>query len=124
MVDRIKYSATGLQGGQAGAIGQFQLDGEDAQPKTVIWLQPDSLVSMNPPGGGGFGDPLQRCTEQVLNDVIMGYVSIDSARTQYGVVVNFTGQTTDLVRPPEDYQVDLEATEEARRQIRNMKEPS
>ncbi|MGH3652145.1 hydantoinase B/oxoprolinase family protein [Glutamicibacter sp.] len=38
-------------------------------------------------GGGGFGDPLQRPTQEVLEDVIDGYVSIERAAADYGVVI-------------------------------------
>jgi N-methylhydantoinase B len=38
-------------------------------------------------GGGGFGDSLERDPEQVLRDVIDGFVSAESARIDYGVVV-------------------------------------
>jgi N-methylhydantoinase B len=38
-------------------------------------------------GGGGFGDPLERDLEAVCADVVEGYVSIERARKDYGVVV-------------------------------------
>ena len=38
-------------------------------------------------GGGGYGDPLDREPERVLTDVIDGYVSIEGARSDYGVIV-------------------------------------
>src|SRR2546428_305919 len=34
-------------------------------------------------GGGGFGDPLERPAEQVLQDVTSGYVSVEAARRDY-----------------------------------------
>jgi len=38
-------------------------------------------------GGGGWGDPLERDPEKVLEDVIDGYVSLKSAEEIYGVVI-------------------------------------
>jgi len=38
-------------------------------------------------GGGGYGDPLQRPPEKVLNDVTNESVSIEAARKFYGVVI-------------------------------------
>jgi N-methylhydantoinase B len=38
-------------------------------------------------GGGGWGDPLDRQPDHVLNDVIGGYVSIESAEREYAVVI-------------------------------------
>ena len=39
-------------------------------------------------GGGGFGDPLERDPDAVLEDVADGYVTVERARTDYGVVVD------------------------------------
>lgn len=38
-------------------------------------------------GGGGFGDPLERDPAEVLEDVIDGYVTVERAARDYGVVV-------------------------------------
>ena len=47
MVDRTKFAAEGLQGGQPGSLGEFKLDEETAEPKTVLWMEPGSVVDMN-----------------------------------------------------------------------------
>lgn len=39
-------------------------------------------------GGGGWGNPLNRPEKDVLDDVLDEYVSIEQARTQYGVAIN------------------------------------
>ena len=39
-------------------------------------------------GGGGFGDPLDRPADIVAEDVRQGYVSIESAERNYGVIVD------------------------------------
>ena len=39
-------------------------------------------------GGGGYGSPFERDVERVRADVIAGYVSIDAARTDYGVAID------------------------------------
>ncbi|MCI2239041.1 hydantoinase B/oxoprolinase family protein [Paenibacillus sp. TRM 82003] len=38
-------------------------------------------------GGGGYGDAFQRPAEVVLRDVVDGFVSLEAARTAYGVVL-------------------------------------
>jgi N-methylhydantoinase B/oxoprolinase/acetone carboxylase alpha subunit len=38
-------------------------------------------------GGGGYGDPLERPPESVLDDVLDGKVSVQAARESYGVLV-------------------------------------
>ena len=50
-------------------------------------LRKGDLLRLERPGGGGLGDPLERVAEKVLEDVRQGYVSIDRARLDYGVVV-------------------------------------
>ena len=47
----------------------------------------DAQVIGQSPGGGGWGDPLEREPERVQWDVIEGYVSADAARERYGVVL-------------------------------------
>lgn len=106
MVDRTKFAAQGLDGGQAGAIGEFERNGETAPPKTILWLEPDDTISINLPGGGGYGDPHSRDPERVLHDVIEGYVSLEAAREIYGVAIRFLGKPDSLVRLPEMYEVD------------------
>ena len=114
MVDRTKYPAEGLLGGKAGGAGEFKLDGEPAVSKTILWMEPESVVEMNPPGGGGFGDPTERDPHSVLNDVINGYVSIKQAEIQYGVIVRYSGKPDHLVRLPDEYSLDFEATKTLR----------
>jgi N-methylhydantoinase B len=45
-------------------------------------------------GGGGWGDPLDREPQAVLDDVLDEYVSVEAAPRDYGVV--FTGSLDDL----------------------------
>jgi N-methylhydantoinase B len=39
-------------------------------------------------GGGGWGDPLERDPQAVLDDVLDEYVSVEGASRDYGVVLN------------------------------------
>jgi N-methylhydantoinase B len=114
MVDRTKFAAHGLMGGESGAPGEFKLNGEQAAPKTILWMEPDAVVSMNLPGGGGYGDPLQRDPQQVLSDVVHEYVSMEAAGKVYGVVIRYLGRPEQLVRLPEHFELDVEATAELR----------
>ena len=116
MVDRISYPPEGLLGGGYGAPGEFRIDGtKEAQPKRLLVLDPASRVQLNLPGGGGYGDPFTRDPEAVLWDVIEGYVSVEGARRDYGVVIEYLGDEDQLVRLPADYRLDVEATELLRR---------
>ncbi len=53
-------------------------------------FRPDEVVSNRSGGGGGYGDPFARPPDAVLEDVIDGYVSIEAARTEYGVAIDGT----------------------------------
>lgn len=110
MIDRTRFPAHGLKGGESGANGEFKMDGVDMPPKTVMWLEPGVKMSLNPPGGGGYGDPHQRDAQKVLADVVNGYVSIEGAREVYGVAVRYIGLPNSLVRLPEHYVLDVEET--------------
>jgi N-methylhydantoinase B len=96
-------------------MGHFEADGEPLKPKTVIRLEPGQRVLMAPPGGAGYGDPFKRPVDAVLADVVSGYVSLESAERDYGVVIRYVGTPDQLVRLPEHYAVDEEVTERLRR---------
>jgi N-methylhydantoinase B len=114
MVDRTHFSAQGLAEGQPGALGEFKVDGEISPTKRVLWFDPASLVDLNTPGGGGYGEALSRDPHAVLNDVIYGYISIESALHDYGVVIHYVGDELSLVRMPQHYQLDEIATTQLR----------
>jgi N-methylhydantoinase B len=46
------------------------------------------VVVMQSAGGGGYGDPLSRDVGLVLNDVRAGYISVQGARDDYGVILS------------------------------------
>lgn len=115
IVDRTKFPAPGLLGGRPGAPGELVLDdGSRPNPKSLIELAPHQVVHLNPPGGGGYGDPLRRDPELVRQDVIYGYVTPEAAAKEYGVVVRYIGRQDELVRLPEQYVIDEEATRKLR----------
>ena len=59
------------------------------------------------PGGGGYGNPLERDPNLVLEDVVNGIVSLEKARTEYGVVID-----------PKTMKVNFEETEKLRKSLR------
>tara|TARA_B110000116_G_C16796989_1_gene567409 strand:+ start:35 stop:2071 length:2037 start_codon:yes stop_codon:yes gene_type:complete len=50
------------------------------------------VVIMRSAGGGGYGSPLERDVDLVVNDVMVGYVSREAAEDDYGVAIDDTGQ--------------------------------
>jgi N-methylhydantoinase B len=75
-------------------------------------VQPGDTFYRPSAGGGGFGDPLERTPEEVLEDVIDGYVSIDRAAKDYGVVVGEVDRALDV------FEIDRDATQTMRAWIR------
>jgi len=53
-----------------------------------ISINAGDVVSTRVGGGGGWGDPFERDVEAVRRDVVQGYVSLDAARREYGVVLD------------------------------------
>ena len=50
------------------------------------------MIRIRTTGGGGWGDPLDRPTADVLRDVLWGKVSRDGAARDYGVVITGSGR--------------------------------
>ena len=88
MYDRTGNPALGLLGGQSGAKGEVSLsDGSTPHPKSHYVLRSGQRVTLKLPGGGGFGSPLARDPERVLEDARQGYISRCAAAREYGVVI-------------------------------------
>jgi N-methylhydantoinase B len=62
------------------------------------------------PGGGGFGNPLERALDAVEQDLNLGYVSRASAERDYGVVIAEAWPVGEHMR----YRIDVAASEKNR----------
>jgi N-methylhydantoinase B len=115
LIDRTRVAAGGFGGGGPGALGELSLStGEPAQPKSVLRMAPDARVVLAPPGGGGYGSPRERDPDAVLADVVDGYISLESARRDYGVAIEYVGAPDRIVRTPDLFQVDEDETRRLR----------
>jgi len=81
----------GIDGGGDGATGRMMVVPVDGEPITppaygIRHISP-SRLEMMAPGGGGWGDPLDRDPELVWRDVKDGMVSPSSAFDDYGAVL-------------------------------------
>jgi N-methylhydantoinase B len=106
--DRRTHPPYGLQGGQASAPSQVLLNPgsprEELLPsKFARTFNAGDVVEVRHPGGGGWGDPLDRDPPQVLEDVLAEHITPERARDVYGVMVD-----------NERGQVDVEATRRLR----------
>jgi N-methylhydantoinase B/acetone carboxylase, alpha subunit len=82
-------SDNGLAGGKGSCIIDPGTNEERKLPSRFgdYRLNRTNLLRIERPGGGGLGNPFKRSAERVVEDVRQGYVSIDRARSDYGVVV-------------------------------------
>ena len=58
-------------------------------------------LRLETPGGGGYGDPLERNVELVVEDVRREYYDRPAAARQYGVVMHPTTPEADLQKTAE-----------------------
>jgi len=104
---RYRYPPEGLFSGKHGAKAQFLVSGQPGNPFGLTRMKPGDVIIMDAAGGGGYGDPLERDPEMVQEDVIQGYVSLEKAREDYGVLID-----------PATMKADLAATDELRRSMK------
>ena len=79
----------------------------------VAQLKPGDAFRLRSGGGGGYGSPLDRPVEAVVEDARQGYVSVAAARDHYGIVLD-----------PETFEADMAATERLRASMRKVLSPS
>ncbi|MBI2321814.1 MAG: hydantoinase B/oxoprolinase family protein [Chloroflexi bacterium] len=103
-LDRVAHPPQGLFSGLPGGSAAVRVDGQPVHSKRTVRLEPGSVFHVQSAGAGGYGDPCRREPQQVLADVLDGYVSPERARSDYQVVVDTTGGA-----------VDWEATRQLRR---------
>jgi len=88
--DRAKFAPWGLFGGGEGRRARYVRDpegkAEELGSKRTVGLEMGDVVSVQTPGGGGRGDPLERDPQDVLRDLRDGKVSLERAKEIYGVV--------------------------------------
>jgi len=88
MYDRTRCPAQGIQGGSPGAAGAVSTtDGRGLHPKRQQRMDAEERVVVSLPGGGGYGDPLEREPDLVARDVENGLVSAGRAREVYNVAL-------------------------------------
>ena len=94
VMDHGRFGPQGALGGKDGDVNKvIVLRGETSYvPKHLskeqdIALAPGDRVWVRTPGGGGYGDPLQRSIDAVLEDVRLERYSLAQARDFYGVVL-------------------------------------
>jgi len=89
LADRRRTRPYGVRGGLPGEPGADALIiGGEERPlpgKGTVVVEPGTVVRVETPGGGGYGDPQERERELVLKDYREGRISAEHARRYYGL---------------------------------------
>ncbi len=111
LADRDKAGPWGLFGGEPGLKAQYLLikgsDTEFLDSKVTVHLDPGDVISYRTCGGGGYGPPIEREPSQVLDDFIVGKISLNRALDAYKVVIL-----------PDSKSIDFQATNELRGELK------
>lgn len=94
VMDHGRFGPQGALGGNDGDVNKVVIlrNGSSYVPKHLskeqdIKLAPGDRVWVRTPGGGGYGDPMQRPVDAVREDVRLERYSLAEARDLYGVVL-------------------------------------
>ncbi|HCG02730.1 MAG TPA: hydantoin utilization protein B [Chloroflexi bacterium] len=96
--DRADFSPFGIFGGKPGApnvvkvhAGEELLELPFHSKGGPFDLPAGSRIEMRSPGGGGYGDPLERPLDLLARDLRRGYISREKAEADYGAVFDGSG---------------------------------
>ncbi|MHB8205638.1 MAG: hydantoinase B/oxoprolinase family protein, partial [Desulfomonilaceae bacterium] len=84
---RFRYPPEGLFEGGYGSKAIFLKNGEPADSSGLTFAEPGDSVEFHSAGGGGYGSPFERDPQEVVQDVRNGYVSLEKAYEDYGVIM-------------------------------------
>ncbi len=110
--DRQKFQPWGLEGGRDGYGGAYYLHSVDGSVThlpskcTGLPVKKGDVIEVLTPGSGGYGDPVKRPPEKVLEDVLEEKVSPEKALELYRVAVR--------IRENGTYELDAEETKRMR----------
>jgi N-methylhydantoinase B len=114
-MERTICAPWGLHGGKEASANRISiLRGNGAVEKfSTGKIKPTEIAAgegflIETAGGGGFWNPLEREPARVLGDARSGYISLDAARREYGVVIHRKGRR---------FEIDEDATKDLRERI-------
>lgn len=118
--DREDHPPWGLFGGRKGHNQGLVLNmGTDKENRvglhrSKVPVQRGDIMELWSGGGGGFGDPLERDPERVLEDLKDGIITLEGGRRDYGVVIK------EIDAEALEYCIDLEATRCLREKLKTQ----
>jgi N-methylhydantoinase B len=92
-MERLRFQPWGLLGGACGAFGRIEVKRtggdcfEQVHKADALRASVGDVIRLSTAGGGGYGDPLERDAQKVLDDVLNGFVTVAGAERDYGVVI-------------------------------------
>jgi len=92
-IDSVKNPPWGVAGGMSGGSGRAVVNPGRADERVLAplsdgnSLKQGDVLRMETGGGGGRGHPFDRPAALVLRDVLDGFVSVEAAARDYGVVI-------------------------------------
>ncbi|MCZ2855981.1 MAG: hydantoinase B/oxoprolinase family protein [Candidatus Bathyarchaeota archaeon] len=100
LAERTKIPPWGLFGGKHGNRGEHYIIRPNKKQiklrsKCTIKIEKDDVFLVRTPGGGGYGKPLERYPELVLQDVLDELVSLETAEKEYGAIIDSTTMEID-----------------------------
>ncbi len=114
VMDHGRGGPNGALGGSNGGVNKVRIGrvAGDYVPQHLskdqgIVLEPGDVIEVSTPGGGGYGNPLERDPVLVMRDLERGYYDADDARAMFGVIVG------------DDGSLDIAGTEQCRAQRRD-----
>jgi len=110
--DRCVIPPYGIFGGMPGLHGENKIIHKDGSETPIDRAgheiaRDGEIIYFRAPGGGGYGNPLDRDLDYLQHDIDNEYVSIESAERDYGAVVDRTTR-----------KIDLKATEVKRKKLK------
>jgi N-methylhydantoinase B/oxoprolinase/acetone carboxylase alpha subunit len=111
--DRQHDPPRGVFGGWDGLVANCRKNPDTGREEyleakvTGIPFAAGDVIEFRSPNGGGYGDPLERDPEQVREDVLDDFTTVELAREAYGVVF----------RDEQTLEVDAEATAKLRSEL-------
>jgi N-methylhydantoinase B len=120
--DRVDYAPFGIVGGGPASANtvEFTTAGKNWVPELRSKQEKEPFVNGDSiraasPGGGGFGNAFERDLVAVERDLNRGYISRETAETQYGAVI---AEAVTLAGGHTRYQIDPEASQAQRAQLK------
>jgi len=94
----------GIFGGKNGHAGSLILN-PGAEDEVVLPSKEEGrpvkagdIFQFTSPSGAGYGDPFERSSELVLEDYLDGFVTLETAESEYGVAIDAASETIDQAK--------------------------